>query len=443
MGSWAAWGGFWLLVAAVVVLPHMQAFSELSKIDEYQHVDYLAKTQDLEHVEGGELVGQTAMREQACRGIDLEGAVLPPCDSDTFDPGDFPGRGFNHTYSDPPTYYVVTGAAAAVVGAGPGVDGLVTAGRSIGVLWLAGGLWVTFLLARRLGAGRYAAAGATMLLAGTPTVVHSTTTITTDAPLVLVGGLLCLVAVDVAEGRRRWWWLAVAAAVAMAVKSTALPAVGVAVLFLLFPSRTGASRGRRARAPDETDVPAVVPRFRAVAAVVLGALLPTVVWNAYTSATALPSADDIPMGQTFKVDSIGLTQILGSLETTFSPVAVPERAPFLHTMTVDAAVQILNLLLILGVAAVVWFWPLASTAGRMGVATLIGMLATGPCFAVLLFVSLDVSYTIPGRYGLSLLPAAAACLALVASRRRAGESGLVVLGLLGIGVLLGYTLTSA
>ena len=136
------WAAVWLVVAAVVVLPHLNAFTALSKIDEYQHVDYLDKTMHLEHVEGGELVGQTAMREQACRGIDLETFRMPPCRSTTFDAGDFPGGGYNHTYADPPVYYAVTGVWAAVVGVLPGIDSLVTAGRSAGVVWLAAGLVV-------------------------------------------------------------------------------------------------------------------------------------------------------------------------------------------------------------------------------------------------------------------------------------------------------------
>jgi hypothetical protein len=70
------------------------------------------------------------------------------------------------------------------------------------------------------------------------------------------------------------------------------------------------------------------------------------------------------------------------------------------------------------------------------------MLVYGPAFVVLLFLQLGVSYIIPGRYGLSILPAAAACLALVASRRRAGDVALPVLGAGGLALLLAYTLTS-
>jgi hypothetical protein len=409
----------WLALAALVVLPHVHAFTQLSKIDEYQHVDYLDKTMRLEHVAGGEKVGQTAMREQACRGIDLETVSLPPCASTRFEADSFPGRGFNHTYQDPPTYYLVTGALVAVVTALPGTDSIVTAGRSIGVLWLAAGLAVTFVLCRRLGAGLPASAGATLLVAATPVTVHAVTTVTTDAPLLAVGGLLVLTAVSVAEDRASWWWLAPAALLAMGVKSTALPAVGVVVVLMLLHRR-----------------------WKAAGATVVGALVPTFTWGAFSAARALPEVDDIPVARLFETDRIGLFELARGVETTFSPVVVPERAPFLHTLPVDMAVQVVNLLLILGVAAVAWSSPARSLAGRLGVATFLGLLATGPGYVLMLFVLYGVSYIVPGRYGLTLLPAAAACLALAASRRRAGEVGLPVLGAAGVALLLAHTLTA-
>src|SRR5688500_688709 len=87
----AAWAGVWLVVAGVAVLGHVLSFTQLSQIDEYQHVDYLDRTLQLEHVRGGDQVEDLAMREQACRGIDLDGAVLPPCRSKDLEPVMFPG----------------------------------------------------------------------------------------------------------------------------------------------------------------------------------------------------------------------------------------------------------------------------------------------------------------------------------------------------------------
>ena len=63
-----AWLAGLLVVAGVGVVGHLLTFTQLSRIDEYQHVDYLDRTLHLEHVNGGEQVEELAMREQACRG---------------------------------------------------------------------------------------------------------------------------------------------------------------------------------------------------------------------------------------------------------------------------------------------------------------------------------------------------------------------------------------
>lgn len=431
------WAAGWLAVAAIVVAAHMHAFTMLSYIDEFQHVDYLQRTIKGEHVRGGEKVGQTSMREQACRGIDYD-SILPKCDAKKLRPEMFPGQGFNHTYSDPPTYYVVTGVGAQAVRKILGVDSLVTAGRSIGILWLAAGLFVSFLLSRRLGADRWAAAGVTLLLAATPAVALSSATITTDAPMLVVGGVLALVLLAVVEGRRSYWWLAPAAGLTMAMKFTALPVVGFAVIFLLLRWRYA----RRAAAdPDVDQEPdAEVPWFRAIGVTLAGALTPAIPWNLFTTATELPAVADIPMGQRFYVDSITFSHFINSWKTTVSPVVDPSSPPFLLVDPVKDAVLGLNLLLIIGVAALAWFWPVASRAGSWGVAALVTLLLTGPGFVALLFVTLDVTYWIPGRYGLVMLPAYAACLAVVASKRPSGAPILVGLGLVELGLLVGYAL---
>lgn len=439
------WAAGWLAVAAVVVAAHMHAFTMLSYIDEFQHVDYLQRTINGEQVRGGEKVGQTSMREQACRGIDYD-SVLPKCDARKLRPEMFPGQGFNHTYSDPPTYYVVTGVFAQTVRKVLGVDSLVTAGRSIGILWLGAGLFVSFLLARRLGADRWAAAGVTLLLAATPAVALSSASITTDAPMVVVGGILALTLLAVVEGRRSYLWLAPAAGLTMAMKFTALPVIGFTVIFLLLRWRYA----RRAADEPETDpllapledevLDAEVPWLRAIGVTLAGALAVAIPWNVFTTARELPAVADIPMGQRFYVDSITFSHFINSWKTTVAPVVDPSSPPFLLVDPVKDMVLALNVLLIVGVAALAWFWPVASRAGSWGVASLATLLLTGPGFVALLFVTLDVTYWIPGRYGLIMLPAFAACLAVVASRRPSGAPLLVGLGLLELGLLVGYAL---
>lgn len=435
----------WLPIAALIVLPQIHTFTELSKVDEYQHVDYLVHISHLDQVKGGEKVGEVAMREQACRGSDLEGFDYPPCRSKHLDPGQFPGAGYNHTYADPPTYYLVTAASASVVQHLTGVDSIVTAGRAIGVFWLAGGLALTYALARRLGAGRAAAAGAGLLIGTTGNVVLASATITTDAPQLLVGGMLCLVALAVTEGRRAWWWLGLAAAAATAVKITSLAVVGLVAVFVVASFVADRRRGRLASsepaATEPSEPPARPRRYVAMlVALLVGALIPSLVWGAVSTATALPSVDDIPMAEQFRVSHISWAGLSESVIQVWSPVARPETPPLLRSDSMEVMSDVLNLLLIAATLGVAWFGVRVGAAARMAGATAAAMALTGPAFSVLIFVTLHAAYWIPSRYGISLLPAAAAALAVAASTRRGGAAGLLGLGGLSLLALLAQTL---
>ncbi len=140
------------------------------------------------------------------------------------------------------------------------------------------------------------------------------------------------------------------------------------------------------------------------------------------------------------VDSVPLHRYVDSLATTVTPVTEPSSAPFLLVLPVDYAVVVLNLLLLFGVVALAWFWPRASRLGAWGTAALLTLLLTGPGYVAMLLVTEQVTFIIPGRYGLAVLPALAGCLAVVASKRRGGGPLLVALGVLELGLLVGYAL---
>jgi hypothetical protein len=447
-GGVAAWLGIWLVIAGALVLPHTVVFTELSPIDEYQHVDYLDKTLRLEHVNGGEKVDELAMREQACRGVADLDYEPPPCVAESFAPEQFPGLGFNHTFSDPPTYYVVSGPVARLVESVLGLDSIVTAARLVGILWLAAGLLGTFLLARRLGANDWAAAGATLVLASTPVVLGASATVTTDAPELAAGALLTLLAVAVVERRVSVWWLLPGALLVGSFKATSLTVVGMVALFLLIVAFRPASPDGRVdeEADDQADeaVPAgpgqrrrLGRRLLPVGLVIVGGALPLLAWSLVTGATALDSVEDIPAAQMFQVDSIGWAQVANGVRYLLTPVNEAYSAPVLRTPAVELSTLALNVLVIVGVLALAWFGAHGSLATPLARAVTASMVLGGPALVLLIFVTEGVSFGIPGRYGLSLLPAAAACVAVAASSRRVGGPSLVALGVLGMtGVLV-------
>ena len=212
----------------------------------------------------------------------------------------------------------------------------------------------------------------------------------------------------------------------MAFKATSLPAVGMVALFLLVPAvrvvrgagRPGRRTARLGRLPSRGSA---ASRGRG----------PAVAWTAVTHATALPTVDDIPANKTFEVDSIGWSElansvpaVLSPLQDTNTPAVQPDGSLLLFAMVV-------NLLLVAAAAGLAWFGRGRDVSTRMAACLLVGMVLGGPAYTALFFLSEGRLLHHPGRYGLSLLPLAAACLAVAATRRRYGGPALVLLGSLG------------
>lgn len=432
------WTALWLAIAAAVVLPYARTYTHLSPFDELVHVDYLVKAQHFELVNGGEKVGQEAMREQACRGHDIPGFDFPSCTTKKFKPSEFPEYGFNTAYPDPPVYYFVTAPLTSLVEILPGVDGVVAAGRSIGVLWLAAGLALTFGLGRRLGASRLAATGGAVLMGATPMVAHSTATITSDAPLLAGGAGLCWLALDVASGRRRWWWLLPATAVTAGVKATALPIVGVLVVFFLLHLHL---RRRREDPGDPGEQPPAPPVWRPAVLVPVTAGLVLGGWSLVNSLTAFGNVESIPMRERFYAESLTWPDIITNVLPLFSPVNQGYLPPFaVDGITIAVLMSAFNLVLCAAVLGSAWAGSLRTEVGRLGTATLAAMLVSGPALVVVIYLGSHSYIPIPFRYGIGLVPPAVALLAWAASQRRGG--GALVLGF-GVATLIALLLQTA
>lgn len=442
-GASASWGRRLLVlaglvaIAATLVLAHVKEYPLLSPIDELQHIDYLDQASRFDLVEGGERVHRTAMREQSCRGIDSPGFVSPPCAQRHLDPAAYQESGFNTAAADPPVYYYATGltsrALAAIL---PGTDSIVTIGRSLGTLWLTAGLLVTFLLTRRLGGSTAAGMAVCLLVASTPAVLHPSATITSDAPALLVGGMLALVAWAVVHGRAHPAWAGAAALVATLVKVTSIAPIGLTLLFVLLMmlpigNRDGAG--------------AVTPLARrrgllTMASVVAGTLVGLAGWTAVTRIITPADAERSPMAR-FDVSSIGSDQLLTNAFATVTPVVNPYVPAIFATMLLLVLVAVLNLLLISATIGAAWSRTTHRSVQLLSLSTLVTMLVAGDVFVGVYFFIAHAYVPIPARYALGVLPMAAAVLASVASQRRHWDYVLLGLGLLSFVVTLKNVLT--
>ena len=147
------------------------------------------------------------------------------------------------------------------------------------------------------------------------------------------------------------------------------------------------------------------------------------------------------MSQQFKVSHLTWASLSDSVPRLVSPVRYPDAPLFVMTDTAILLVALLNGLLIIAAVGVAWFGSRRPVAGRLALGTAVAMVLGAPAYLVMLFLTLHQSIWIPGRYGLSLLPAAAAVLAVAAGHRKFGGTALVVLGAVSTVVLLSATIT--
>src|SRR5665811_512769 len=88
--------------AILINLVHVSHYTELSPVDELQHIDHLYRGPAIVH--SGALVGQAAMREQACRM--LPQWPSPPCSNTAvYSASDFQEAGVNTASQYTPLYY--------------------------------------------------------------------------------------------------------------------------------------------------------------------------------------------------------------------------------------------------------------------------------------------------------------------------------------------------
>lgn len=442
-----------LLVAAIVLVlgsllastAHVRYYSQLSPVDELQHIDYLYKAPDV--VRNGETVDQEAMREEACRT--LPNYPAPPCsETTTYEPDDFQEFGINTAAIYTPLYYSVTKLVAAPLRWVTGMDSLVTAGRLVGGLWLAGGLVMTLLVARRFGAHPYPTAGLLLAAAVTPNVLLPSATITPDAAALLAGAALVWSVLWWEERPSRRLWLPVLLGLA-AVLLKALNVIVVVLIALYVVLRLVQRAWWPADAPGEgrprrlPGVPATGPTVGQTAVLVVVcsalALAGAVGYVLFSAANAVPS-DDQAMSE-LQASAFPLRPMVEHigvfLQVFYSPgwwVTVPVLGPLVQS--------VLGLVVFAGTFAAALLTDRVPRAARtMATSLLVVGLVGAPLIIAFSYISQGVYVPIPGRYALTLVPAGLAVTAAAATRRPAQ----VVLGLGGLAmyaVVVGWLLVS-
>lgn len=368
---------------------HVATFTQISPIDELSHMDYVFRSPTL--IRDGDMIGQEAMREQACRG--QENWPVPACGLPSFSAPDFPGSGFNTAGINTPVYYTLTKVTTVVIDAVLPLDSRLTAARLSGGLWLAVGVGLIYVAARRWGAGRAPATAMLLIAISTPFILFHAATVSPDQMLLLAGGLVLLTASWVDESpRRRWWALALVCVFVVTLKMTHA-AVSLAILVWLV-LRWWHSRNRVDGSRD-------LASLKLAGVVAVSTIVPIVGWALVRSQIAITGSEDLPMNTIFAVDSFPLASLIKSTGALLEPLASP-------VLVVGGdwtwtAQRIGALTIPVGVFAAVLLGARETLLTLLSRATLYALILLGAGLIVLQYVLDGWYFPLPVRYGATTL----------------------------------------
>lgn len=386
-----------MLLPVTLVSLHVKIYRTFSPIDERQHVDYLYRISRGELLGMGVQIGQDALRDEACRGVDWP-MFNPPCHpNEPYNPDIYPDLGYNSAHIHPPTYYFLTAIAVKTFDVIGIAENFVSAGRVAGGLWLALALVLFWHVGASLGIGVIARVIVMVLLLTTPTILHASSTVNPDASALFAGTLLLLATITFERVRGRTvLMLPIVAAVAVGLKATNLLAVGACAVYLLIRWRSQSSTQQKGeRSGRELLVGA--------GALIAGGVAVAVVWMFIHGQLVRAPID--PQIDRFQVDSLSGSDVAGQLFALVTPINNPWLPSFFNNVAVTSIVRLLNLVLIVatfGAVVTVRSLGRSETIALSGAAILLvgGMGLTLSNY----YLNSGIFVEIPARYGISLLP---------------------------------------
>jgi hypothetical protein len=390
---------------------------QISIFDEWTHADYAWQLAHGHLPAAGSVVAPEILADFSCRSA-ANGVPLPPCGQPDPPAGRYPFRGENYNFAHPPLYYAVTAVVTRGIDAAVPGQHFITIARLTGVGWLWAAMLTLYLALRRFGLPRGFAALGTALLPLCPGVLHAASTVTNDAPAALCGALALLLLARVLNGERVGWLLPTGAALLAAGTKVlnALPFLLLAAAFVVL-AAWSARRGSR---------PAARELLLAAAGIGLAVLCVHLGWSLFQAGRGLPGWSSPVSGvHTRPLHGLPAEAVLPAAFTGFPLQDAYYLQPALDGAPVAVWARALST-----VFAAAPFLALAAFA-RRSAGWLVGAVTLGGLLVYPVLVQLQSAVgdhrhfvTISSRYGMSLVPWAIGCLALVAWRRGALRLGL-------------------
>jgi hypothetical protein len=399
-----------LALLVVLIGVHEHVYTKLSPIDELQHIDYVDKATSLHIVRRGEHVGQAAMSEEACRGVDAPGFEAPTCGQETYYPAEFQEGGLNTASVHTPVYYAITGWIASAARAVGITHSLVTSARLVGILWLGAAVALLWRLLVAAAARPITQFSLIALLVSSPLVLHATATVNPDAGGLLAGVLLLTAVLRWEHGRCPLVVPVAASVFVILLKFTNIAVIGLVLIYLLGRAyqrhqpavlALGGGADLRARFTD----PELRRVLRLAVVIVVAALGTWLLWSIVQSMVALVAANEIPMNEGLKANHFPTYELVREMRSELTPFNNPYLPPFLRVASITAMISLVDLgsLIVMGGAAFVR--PVGSATRSLAVACFGAMITLGPVIAISTYVSNGVIIPTPARYGLPILPA--------------------------------------
>ena len=345
------------------------------------------------------------MQEESCRGgvENVPTLKIPGCGG-PYDPGKYQELGLNYTDIHPPTYYLLTGITARIaVDLGLFSD-FVDAGRALGGVWLAAGLWFLALAMRRLGALRTLTGAAVLGTGVAPLVIKSTAIVSNDATTLFTGSLVLWVVVRYVQSTdrsARALWPLVLASVAVAwLRATSVLGVliGAGVVLVAAP----AAAADDARVSWRSYV--TWERLRAPLSMLVATFVATELWLGVRGALKVHAAVPNLVNERQHATSLAVSQVTDAIHA-FLPLfaydtSITTGAQHVHQLFVT----LLSWVLVAAAAGAAVAARRPLLVPSLGGASVLVLVLGAPFLIVTTSLSQSAYFAIPVRYGIAVVP---------------------------------------
>lgn len=404
------------LLSFTVIGFHGQA---LSIIDEWAYIDYLYKIPTQGFLRQGEFYGFDALHHMSCHGVIRYGQMGPPCADSYPDPSLFPYEGIQSAQLYTPVFFAPVWLGATIFSALPLISFLTGARLVIALIFV-----ITVVLLHQLmkdfGINRLAIVAIILGFIVSPYSWWTYTYLSTDAPAVLVTTVLLLLVRKYIRNELSAWWIFFASAVAIAIKSTNLFAIGLAVLYLVMNFLFTSFRDRPWLRASEWKVG--IRGHGPLAAIIISGFsilfvfIFQLAWNAFIRLNAVGPSADQGIGRPLTFDDLVLQATSYLQSTITSNVNLGPDSPLAYPIPVEVSLP-LTWLCIAGVLGALFVSRVKDAQTPFVITTVIMTVLSAPFLAVIIYSSTGTYYDIPPRYGGVLLPAFFICAGFIAKNK--------------------------